>query len=48
MPDSALNSSLQNVVCNKYVKEEVSFSFAYAAFVFWSWPCFNDFFKFSQ
>ena len=35
MPDSTLNSSLQNVVCNKYVKEEVSFSFAYAAFVFW-------------
>ena len=34
MIDRALNSSLQ-----------VSFSFAYAAFVFWFWPHFNDFFK---
>ena len=47
MIDRALNTHLQNVVHNEYhVYEEVSFSFTYAAFAFWSWPCFNEFFKF--
>ena len=49
MLDSALNSSLQNVVHNDYhVQQEVPFSFAYAAFVFWSRPRFNEFFQFQK
>ena len=35
MLDGALNSFVQNVVHNKY-DDEILFSFAYAAFVFWS------------
>ena len=45
--NSALNSSLQNVVHNEYhVEEEILFLFAYVAFLFWSLPRFNDFLKF--
>ena len=35
MLDGALNSFVQNAVHNKY-DDEILFSFAYAAFVFWS------------
>ena len=43
------NSPLQNVMHNEYyVQQEVSFLFAYAAFAFWSWLRFNEFFKFKQ
>ena len=47
MLDRVLNTPLQNVVHSEYsVQEIVSFSFTYTAFAFWSWPCFNKFFKF--
>ena len=41
MLDRAVNTPQQNIVHNEYhVQGEVSFSFKYAAFAFWFWPCY--------